>query len=146
MLWFVFASATAVFWGLGYALCEKVLHSDVSISFYLSCIYLLSAPVFVLMTYSNGSFRPSLEALADQKTLLIMLGSIVTFIFGNLFIMQAIHLKNATYANLIEIAYPLFTVLFTYLIFRTAHLDWSVVLGGLLIISGSMLIIYKAGG
>ncbi|MEZ5813507.1 MAG: EamA family transporter [Alphaproteobacteria bacterium] len=143
MSWFFFALITAIFWGLGYALSEKLLHNGISGSFLLTCIYLFSAPLFIFLSLSNGTLKTSIQALTDKTLLLVMIGTITAFIFGNLFIMQAINLKNATYANLIEISYPLFTVLFTYFFFRTVHLDWITALGGLMIISGALLIFYK---
>jgi drug/metabolite transporter (DMT)-like permease len=143
MSWFFFALITAIFWGLGYALSEKLLHNGISGSFLLTCVYLFSMPLFIFLSLGNGTLKTSMQALSDKTLLLVMIGTITAFIFGNLFIMQAINLKNATYANLIEISYPLFTVLFTYLFFRTVHLDWITALGGLMIISGALLIFYK---
>ncbi|MCB1720798.1 MAG: EamA family transporter [Rhodospirillales bacterium] len=143
MSWFFFALGTAICWGMGYALSEKTLHAGVSSSFFLSGIYVLSLPFYFLLTWKDNTFRTSLEILSDKHTLFITLGAIAAYFFGNLFIMNAISLKNATHANMIEITYPLFTVLFTYLLFRQIHLDWISALGGIMIICGTMLIIYK---
>ena len=45
-------------------------------------------------------------------------------------------------ASLIEITYPLFVVIFAYLLFRQLHLTSSVIIGGLMIMTGAGLIIY----
>ena len=49
--------------------------------------------------------------------------------------------KNATMAGLIEISYPIFIVLFTWLLFREMHLTWTSALGGLLIMAGAAVVI-----
>ena len=145
MGWFALSLCTAVFWGLGYALTEKIMQNGVSSAFFLAAICAFSVPVYVGISFYNNTVQSSLTALNDQKTFLMAAAAIIIFILGNLFIMQAIQLKNATYANLIEITYPVFTILFTYLLFKTLHLDWSTTLGGLLILGGVFLVFYKSG-
>jgi drug/metabolite transporter (DMT)-like permease len=51
--------------------------------------------------------------------------------------------KNATLASLIEMTYPLFVVLFTYLFYRQMYITPSVFVGGMLILVGAGLIIYN---
>ncbi len=143
MAWFFFALSTAIFWGVGYSLTEKLLHNGVSSSFFLALLYSISAPVFIAMTLWSSSFKTSLNAMMDNNMLWMAMGAIIAYMLGNLFIMQAIYLKNASYANLIEITYPLFTILFTYLFFKNFHLDGVTLAGGLLILSGAALIIYR---
>jgi uncharacterized membrane protein len=52
----------------------------------------------------------------------------------------SIEQKNATLAGLIEIAYPLFIVLFSWLLFRQLHLDAGSLVGGILIVTGAILV------
>jgi drug/metabolite transporter (DMT)-like permease len=51
--------------------------------------------------------------------------------------------KNATLASLIEMTYPLFVVIFTYVFYRQMQITPSVFAGGLLILVGAGLIIYN---
>jgi drug/metabolite transporter (DMT)-like permease len=145
MVWFVLALLTAVCWGLGYALTEKILHSGVSTSFLLAGLSIAGVPVFVAMGVMSGTFKTSIDALKEGSNglSLILVAIIAVFIIGNITIMQAVQLKNATHVNLIEITYPLFTVLFTYLLFKNVHLDMTAALGALLIFAGTELILYK---
>ncbi len=144
MLWFFYALATAICWGLGYALTEKLLHNGVSPSVTLLMIVLLQVPVFLFLAINSGSIKPSIDVLSkDTNLLIIAIIMCVVFTLGNIFIMQAVGLKNASHVNLIEITYPIFTVLFTFLLFKTVHLNWASAFGGIMVISGAILMIYK---
>lgn len=50
---------------------------------------------------------------------------------------------NATVAALLDITYPVFVAIVAWVLYRENHLDWSVLVGGGLIFSGAMLIIWK---
>lgn len=59
---------------------------------------------------------------------------------ANLFIVYSIQVKDATAAGIVELIYPLFTILFTWLLFRENHITAPVILGGGLIFAGVLLI------
>lgn len=144
MVWFVYALCTSVCWGLGYAMSEKLLHNNVSPSVLLIIIYVFSLPVYVFLGMNNGTVASSLKAIGEDTGLLTVAAIMVlAFIAGNLFIMMSVQMKNATYANLIEITYPVFTILFTYLFFKQFHMNVSTMIGGALIISGVAMLVYK---
>ncbi len=145
MAWFYFALGTAIVWGIGYALSEKVMHQGVSPFFFLLVEFLIFIPILLVLNIKTDGIRESTQALYQGNTVLWIsfVGAIIAFILGNIFIMQAINLKNATYANLIEISYPVFTILFTYLFFKNFHLNWTTLAGGALIFCGALLIVYK---
>ncbi|MCB1652326.1 MAG: EamA family transporter [Alphaproteobacteria bacterium] len=145
MAWFIFALGTAICWGAGYALTEKLLHSGLSGSLFLTILYALSLPVFLCAAWYDGTLKASLNMFPDMRLFLVLTGTVLFFALGNLLIMQAIIMKDASHANLIEITYPVFTILFTYLFFKNVHIDWTTALGGLLILGGAALIIYKGG-
>jgi drug/metabolite transporter (DMT)-like permease len=44
--------------------------------------------------------------------------------------------KNATLAGLIEICYPVFIAIFSFILFKESHVTSSVLVGGLLIFAG----------
>lgn len=145
MTWFFFALATAVFWGAGYAISEKILQSGISPAFFMFFLCVISAPLYLAYGLWHQSMGSSWAVFSSDnyKIGLTLVGVCFVFIFGNLFIYQAISMKNATHANLIEISYPIFTILFTWLFYRNYHLDWTTAIGGLLILSGTLLILYK---
>ena len=48
-------------------------------------------------------------------------------------ITASIQMKGASIASIIEISYPFFVVLFTYLIFKESNLNTATIIGGILV-------------
>lgn len=67
--------------------------------------------------------------------------SLFTASLGALMTYLAIGGKNPTLTSLIEISYPLFVLLFTWLFFREVPLNIMAALGALLVLSGVALIL-----
>ena len=67
--------------------------------------------------------------------------SLLAASLGALMTYMAIGAKNPTLASLIEISYPLFVVLFTWLFFREFQLNLMSVVGGAFVISGVAMIL-----
>jgi drug/metabolite transporter (DMT)-like permease len=65
----------------------------------------------------------------------------VTSTAGAVLLFLSIDSKNATLTSLIEISYPIFVVVFAYLLFKQVHLNLSMMIGGLLILAGAAIII-----
>lgn len=145
MLWAVLALSTAIFGGAGYAISEKIMHTGMSPTVFLLLLCIISLPIYATFSVLDGSFLRSIELLSADNFKLgwLCLGACMIFVLGNLFIFEAISLKDATHANILEITYPIFTILFTYIFFKNVHLDWTTALGGILILCGTALIIYK---
>ena len=55
-------------------------------------------------------------------------------------IITAIGSKNAPVCALIEISYPLFTVLFCWLFFGESHLNWQTCVGAVMIFGGIIVV------
>jgi drug/metabolite transporter (DMT)-like permease len=55
-------------------------------------------------------------------------------------------MKNATLVNMIEITYPIFTIIFTAIFLKKFHLDTSSIAGATLIFAGVFLIFWKQQG
>jgi len=69
-----------------------------------------------------------------------VIAALVTGVAANYLISRSIQASNATLAGLIELAYPVFTVAFTWLLFGHNHLTPAVAFGGLLIMAGAAVI------
>ena len=67
--------------------------------------------------------------------------SLVSASLGAWMTYLAVEAKNASLASMIEISYPLFVVLFTWIFFREIQLSGMTFLGGILVIAGVCLII-----
>lgn len=137
--WFVAALGAAIVWGLHYPLLEFALKrlSLVSVLLLTALPILLIAPFFYRDIAADVAVLRGLDLRAR-----IMVGVIaLTSLLAPILLFASIEKKNATLASLIEISYPLFVVLFTYLVFRAMHLNAAVVLGALLIFTGVVVII-----
>jgi drug/metabolite transporter (DMT)-like permease len=98
---------------------------------------LLMMPIF-LRGLAGDVDNFKLLPLQEQCSILAIA---VTSTAGAVFLFLSIDSKNATLTSLIEISYPIFVVLFAYLFFKQVHINLSVMLGGLLILTGTAIII-----
>lgn len=144
MAWFYYAMAASVLWGFGYALSERVVKDDLPTSFFVLTQGLIGVVLYLGISLYFGTLKSGFEALQTNPRimlpLLMVAASTTTGIF---FIYMAIAEKNASMANLIEISYPFFTILFAWLLFRDVQVSWTTALGGLLIFSGVGIIALK---
>lgn len=144
-LWFFQALAAAVLWGFGYALSERVLKQGVSPAFLVFLSGVLTLPVYLFTASWMGKLRPGIQVVLAEPRLFGMAVVVALCIAaGNLLIFTSVSMKNATLANMVEIAYPLFTFVFAWLLFREAQLNASTALGGVLVLCGVALIFLKS--
>jgi drug/metabolite transporter (DMT)-like permease len=137
MLWFWAAVSAAALWGFSYALVENVFKSGLS-SLTLMALYTwIALPIFTLAALQDGEMTKGLSIIKQNPKLMISIVAVVVcYLLGNLLVYWAIKQKNATSVSLIEITYPLFVVLFSYMLFNQQHLTLGTVLGGAVIMSG----------
>ncbi len=64
----------------------------------------------------------------------------IGLILAELFIAFSITNKNATLSGLIEISYPIFIAIFSYLLFRENQINTATIAGGILIFLGIFII------
>ena len=67
----------------------------------------------------------------------------LTSLLASALLFMSIESKNATLASLIEITYPVFVALFSFILFKHTHINPSVMLGGILVITGAGIIMYN---
>lgn len=137
--WYVIALGAALVWGVHYPLVGFALQR---ISLF-SLILITVLPVILLVPFFAGQLHSDVHnfcALPASEQWMISLTGL-TSLAGTAFVFLAISNKTPTLASLIEITYPIFVALFSYLIFRQVQINLSIVLGGLLVISGASLII-----
>lgn len=144
--WAVLALCASIFWGLAYTMCGKSIQSGISATFILAFVATITLPGYFLVLLKSNTFRPNLEIILNNKMLiLLLLGQASAMMIGQYLIYAAISQKNVTYAAVLEISYPLFVCLFTWLLFRDLQLSWNIAIGGLLIFTGSALVFFKSG-
>lgn len=140
MPWYVAAIGAAVVWGLHYPLLEHALKrlSWVTVLTLTLLPLLIVVPLYHRQIAADWILFQSLDWPARLPILAIALTSAA----GTLLLMASIAGKNATLAALIEISYPVFVVLFTWLLFGEFHLTPRILLGAGLIFAGVLLIIW----
>ena len=138
-MWLTYALIAALLWGLNYTLAEKILHSISPVTL-LALEMLTGAIVFSLISYFTTIKKDMSLLITEPKVLWLTLAEVVIVLVASFFIVSSIRLKNATVAGVVELIYPLFTILFTWVLFQENHLSSSVILGGLLIFFGVLII------
>ena len=137
--WYASAIGAALIWGIHYPLIDHALKK---ISLF-SVLALTIIPVLLLVPFFASDlaqdYRTFNSFSANDRLLILAIG--ITSTLASVLLFMSIDSKNATLASLIEITYPLFVVFFAWLLFRHIHVNTSVVIGGLLIMSGAALII-----
>jgi drug/metabolite transporter (DMT)-like permease len=138
--WYLTALAAALVWGIHYPLVDFAL-KRVSI---FSVLLLSVLPVMLLMPIFLRDLARDLDAVkalpGTEQAMVAAIG--LTSLLGAVLLYLSIAGKNATLASVIEITYPVFVVVFAYVIFRQVDLNASVVIGGLMVMAGAGLIIY----
>jgi len=147
--WWFYSIVAAVVWGLHFNLVArimKVMPSDVYAPLTLFLITALS--IFALLPFMYEKIFANVMLLwqADNSIRLSVLVLIFTTIVAANLLYIAMQLSpNPTVASLLDITYPLFIAVIAWLLYRENHLDWSVLLGGGMILAGAMLIVWKHG-
>lgn len=138
-MWIVLAISAAILWGMNYSIAEKVLASISPITL-LALEMALGALVFLTIGYFT-SFKQDIHTLANHPSILwLTLANVVTLIAASFFINTSILYKNGTVAGIIEIIYPIFIILFTWLFFNENHVNTGVIIGGIFIFIGVIIV------
>lgn len=141
-MWLAYALGASVVWGLMYVLSEQ-LYKAVSVPTVLAIQMVAAAIATVGIALLTGGFREDISTMLSSRFLLwLMFASIVGWIAAEFLIAFSIVEKNASLAGLIEISYPLFIVLFSFLLFQQTHLTLATSIGALLIFIGVGIIFF----
>jgi drug/metabolite transporter (DMT)-like permease len=144
-LWIICSVSAAILWGFTYATSGKMMEWGLTPAFLLLTQYVIALPVYAFIAHRSGGFRASFENLAAHPArLALFLTALALGIVANFLIMFSISLKNATLASLIEISYPVFTMLFALIVYRETHLTPAAALGAALIFAGIGIIYLKS--
>lgn len=139
MLWFWLALGAAILWGLGYTINQLTLKSFTALEllFFESIMVFLIIGGYFLFRGILGSF---FSRLANPRQFLIISGSSLIYLVASMLILKSISSSNASLAAIIEASYPIFTVIFAYLIFGEIQLNAISALGFLLILGGIIIV------
>ena len=138
-MWLLFALLAALLWGINYTLTEKILRY-ISPMTLLALEMLAGAAMFCSIAYFTSWQKDKLTLSSNPQIVWLTLIEIGVVLFASFFIVVSINGKNATVAGIIEIIYPLFIILFSWLFFGENHVSLSVLIGGTLIFAGVLII------
>ncbi|MGH1398050.1 MAG: EamA family transporter [Alphaproteobacteria bacterium] len=139
-IYLFFPIFAAMFYGLAFAFTEKALKLT-NVSTYLA-ISIVSGALIMLAFIKLKGEPLNFDFVKNKSTLAIVLTSVIAPSLGWIFTTFAIKTTSASYAAFAEISYPLFTVLFLFTFFGLRAIDWTTIAGGLLIMTGSFLMIW----
>ncbi len=143
--WFIAALLAAVLWGLAYTFSERLLKTGISPAFLMLSIEALTLPIILAIVLKSGNLQEQISILFSNKAAIFMCVFMAfAIIGGNLLILYSMSEKNATITSLIEISYPLFVFIFSWIIFREIQINWQQAIGGLLIFIGVVVIYIKS--
>ncbi len=144
-LWLGYAIAATVFWGVNCAFLEKLLEKNFPVTLLMALESCMALLLFLFLSVMQGTAKQGLSMMmGDKNVIWLVLAVSASFLTATFFIFHSIQAKNATLAGLIEVSYPIFTILFTWLFFRQFHLNLYSGIGGLLILGG-IAVIYMKG-
>lgn len=135
---FIYAITAAITWGLVYAIDQKILSGIAPITLLFINSIITAIIVLPFIFFDGGSIKSALLSGRENLTLIIL--SVVLATLASFLIFSGIKNLDASTASMIEIAYPFFVVLFSYIIFRSTPNIYFFI-GGILIFIGSIIII-----
>lgn len=141
--WMIFAVAAAILWGSSYAASGPLLRSSITPLLFYFCfswIGALTATFIFFLSRESNSFFSQLKELSSIHAGWFLF-SLLTASIGAWMTYQAVGAKNASLASMIEISYPLFVVIFTWLFFQEFQLNAMTALGAFFVVCGVMLIL-----
>lgn len=136
---YLYAIGAAITWGLVYTIDQRILRGASPFALLFIDSLVTALILLPVLLFDKGSLA-SLSG-ATTKTWLLIIVSLILAAMANFFIFSSIKMIGASYASILEIAYPFFVVLFSYFAFSVVPSLYSL-LGALLIFSGSAIIVF----
>ena len=143
--WMVYALTAAMLWGASYAASGPGFRLGIPPLVFYFCYSLFGMVMSFILLFSQGKMGMVCSQLRNLgPSAGWFLFSVFAASLGALMTYLAIGAKNPTLASLIEISYPLFVVLFTWLFFRELQLNLMTFFGSVLVIIGVTTILLNA--
>jgi drug/metabolite transporter (DMT)-like permease len=135
-----FALITAIMWGCAYACTEQIVkYIDVKTYMTISCFF--SFVIFLSFGVGDGSLVK--DASSSRIPIFFIVAGCVSSLLATYFSVNAVKYSNATQASILEISYPIFVIIFTFMITGKHHLTLNTLFGGLLIGAGTLIVLRK---
>lgn len=121
---------------------EKIIGRISILTFMCLQLFFAFLTTFIASLFFNTFKKDLATIVSSQELLFYVILVILTFTAGNFLILTSISAKNATLAGLIEISYPLFIAIFSYILFKENHINIGTTIGGVMIFLGVFIIYY----
>ena len=131
---------SAIFWGLCYATFERSL-AHVSVATYM----VAGGIVSILIAYPVAKFSQQpidFSPLKGKEALIVFIVALASAQIAALATNFATYHVHSTYAAIGEISYPMFTMIFMYVLFQVNYFNWWTMIAMILITAGVVLLIY----
>ena len=143
MTWFWLALSAAVLWGLGYTINQATLkHFSTTELLLFECM--IAFVVFGIYFIWWGDWNGFLQKLSNPKQFGLIMSSSLIYVVASILILKSINASNASLAAIIESCYPIFTVVFAFILFGELQLNLLSIIGFILILSG--IVVVKLSG
>lgn len=134
-MWLFYALLASILWGLTYTLEGRLLISVSPISF-ITYKMILGCLVFVSIGMRGKLLDDGLLVLNNKKLLLLLISTSIISFIAEFCIYKSIVSKNPVLTAVIETCYPVFTVFFSWLLFKTNLFNIPTIIGTLFIFIG----------
>ncbi len=138
-MWFWYAISASVLWGLNYVGSQYLLKYLTSFEIIFLESLLLVVVLFIWF-YFNHEVKGIFIKLNNLKLLAIFLTCATIYVLAVICIFKSITLSNASYAAIIEACYPIFTMIFAYLILGEVQFTLTSLIGCGFILAGLVII------
>jgi len=86
---------------------------------------MINNTIFLIITLKAGNIHEQFSILTKNNfALLLCIFMAFAIIGGNLLVLYSMSEKNATLTSLIEISYPIFVFIFSWLFFKEVQINW----------------------
>lgn len=136
---FIYALGAAITWGLVYAIDQEILNgiSPLMLTFISSLITIVILLPFIVYQGEGISL------IFNKRNFLLTVTAAILAAFASFLILSGIKALGASTASIIEISYPFFVIIFSYIFFKSTP-NLYFYLGGSLIFIGTIVIIKLA--
>ena len=138
--WVLMSLATAILWGICYSSTGEIV-KWIDIKTYLMISCLMSFIGFLVWGACDNSLnRDMLSFNMEKARPWVIISSLSSFLACYCSV-SAVKYGGASLAAIIEISYPVWVVVFTYLMFGKGGITINTVLGGILIFLGTVVVV-----
>ena len=139
MSWFWYALSASILWGVSYVM-NQYIRKHISLIQILFCESMFIVVIFLPYLMYSGQLKDMAVKLQNWKLLgILLLGSII-YVCAVTCIFKSITASNASLAAVVEASYPIFTMLFAYLILGEIQFSLMTLVGTGFIIAGLIII------